>query len=52
MEHFYCIWVDLQNKLISLVETKGFQKFIYESRAAFEKVLQLLRADGYRLAAG
>ena len=52
MEHFYCIWVDLQNKLISLVETKGFQKLTYEPRAAFEKVWQLLGADGFRRAAG
>lgn len=52
MQTSYCIWVDLQHKLISLVETAGFTRFLYDSQAALEKVLRLLRADGYRLVLG
>ena len=49
MKSVYCIWVDLQHKLIALVETSGFQKFIYESQIALERVRSLLKADGYHL---
>lgn len=49
MNSTYSLWVDLQNKLISLVEVSGFKQFVYETSEALERVLKLLRADGYQL---
>ena len=45
----YSLWVDLQNKLISLVEITGFRQFVYETKEALDRVMKLLFADGYRL---
>lgn len=49
MNDTYSLWVDLQNKLISLVEVSGFKQFVYETKEAMDRVLKMLRADGYRL---
>lgn len=51
MNSCYSLWVDLQNKLISLVEVTGFKRFVYETREALDRVMKLLVADGYRLQA-
>ena len=47
----YSLWVDLPNKLISLLEITGFSKFVYESQEALDRVKKLLYADGYRFCA-
>ena len=49
MNGTYSLWVDLQNKLISMVEVTGFKPFAYETKEAMDRVLKLLHADGYRL---
>ena len=51
MTDCYSLWVDLPNKLISLVEIAGYSKFVYESQGALERVKKLLFADGYRFCA-
>ena len=51
MTDCYSLWVDLPNKLISLVEKAGYSKFVYESQEALERVKKLLFADGYRYCA-
>lgn len=45
----YALWVDLQNKLLSLVELEGFTRYVYETEASLQKVLKLLAADGFRM---
>ena len=51
MTDCYSIWVDLPNKLLSLVEIAGYSKFVYDSQEALERVKKLLFADGYRFCA-
>ena len=51
MTDCYSLWVDLPNKLISLVEIAGYSKFVYESQEALERVKKLLFADGFRFCA-
>lgn len=46
----YTLWVDLQNKHLSLTKQTGFSKYVYESEAGLQRVLKLLAADGYRMA--
>ena len=46
----YTLWVDLQNKHLSLTEQNGFSKYVYESEAGLQCVLTLLAADGYQMA--
>ena len=45
----YTLWVDLQNKLLSLVELDGFTRYVYDTEASLQKVLKLLAADGFRM---
>ena len=45
----YTLWVDLQNKLLSLVELEGFTRYVYDTEASLQKVLKLLAADGFRM---
>lgn len=45
----YALWVDLQNKLLSLVELDGFTRYVYDTEAGLQKVLKLLAADGFRM---
>ena len=47
MEH--TLWVNLESKLISLTETDGFIKYVYETELGLQRVLKLLKADGYRV---
>lgn len=51
MTDCFSLWVDLPNKLISLVEVAGYSKFVYESQEALERVKKMLFADGYRVCA-
>ena len=45
----YTLWVNLQNKQLSMTELEGFTRYVYESEAGLKKVLKLLTADGYRM---
>ena len=45
----YALWVNLQNKQLSLVETDGFTRYVYDTEACLQKVLKLLTADGFRM---
>lgn len=45
----YTLWVNLQNKQLSMIELEGFTRYVYESEAGFQRVLKLLAADGYRM---
>lgn len=47
MEH--TLWVNLENKVISLTELEGFTKYVYETELGLQRVLKLLTADGYRM---
>ena len=51
MTDCYSLWVDLPNKLLSLVEIAGYSKFVYDSQEALERVNKLLFADGFRFCA-
>ena len=46
----YTLWVDTNNKHLSLRELQGFSKYVYASEAGLNKVIQLLSADGYQMA--
>ena len=45
----YALWVNLQNKQLSLTELDGFTRYVYDSEVGLRKVLQLLTADGYQM---
>ncbi|MBQ6798383.1 MAG: hypothetical protein IJP11_04015 [Oscillospiraceae bacterium] len=45
----YPLWVDLQNKQLSLEEQDGFTRYVYDTEACLQKVLKLLAADGFRM---
>jgi len=45
----YALWVNLQQKQLSLVEQEGFTCYAYDNEISLQKVLKLLTADGYRL---
>jgi len=45
----YTLWVNLENKELSLTELDGFTKYVYDSEAGFQTVLKLLAADGFRM---
>ena len=47
----YILWVDLQSKHLSLTERHGFSKYTYDTEAGLQRVVKLLTADGYRMAA-
>lgn len=45
----YPLWVDLQNKQLSLEEQDGFTRYVYDTEASLKKVLKLLAADGFQM---
>lgn len=45
----YTLWVNLENKELSLTELEGFSKYVYDTEASLQTVLKLLAADGFRM---
>ena len=45
----YTLWVNLEQKAISLTELDGFTKYVYDSEAGLNRVLKMLAADGFRM---
>ena len=45
----YALWVNLEEKALSLTELDGFSKYVYDSEVSLQTVLRLLAADGFRM---